>query len=172
MWSSSLILIGFIIHGMSFDTHTILPLKDLPSKQDCLVDLQSLLGWAPSVSVLYLDLDNFKAVNDKYRHEGGDICIGEAAEIFGKVIQHKGRLYRLHATGDEFVILLPNFDQSEARATAERIRMAIEQQNPGKDIPVTTSIGGIVATSEVNGQQALKLADDAMYVANWDAGDA
>jgi diguanylate cyclase (GGDEF)-like protein len=141
------------------------PLKDLPAKQACAVDLQSLLGWGVSVAVLYLDLDNFKAVNDKYRHEGGDVCIGKAAEMFGRVIQHRGRLYRLHATGDEFVILLPNFNQDEARATAERIRIAIEQQSPGGDIPVTASIGGVVATSGMNGQEALRLADEAMYAA-------
>jgi diguanylate cyclase (GGDEF)-like protein len=149
----------------SFETHTIVPLKDLPAKQACAVDLQSLLGWGVSVAVLYLDLDNFKAVNDKYRHEGGDVCIGKAAEMFGRVIQHRGRLYRLHATGDEFVILLPNFNQDEARATAERIRIAIEQQSPGGDIPVTASIGGVVATSGMNGQEALRLADEAMYAA-------
>jgi diguanylate cyclase (GGDEF)-like protein len=149
----------------SFDTYTIVPLKDLPSKQACIVDLQSLLGWAASVAVLYLDLDNFKAVNDKYRHEGGDVCIEKAAEVFGKAVQHKGRLYRLHGTGDEFAILLPNFDQNEARATAERIRIALEQQSPGGDISVTASIGGVLATSEMSSQEILKLADEAMYAA-------
>jgi diguanylate cyclase (GGDEF)-like protein len=148
-----------------FDTSTTVPLKDLPSKQSCLVDLQSLLGRAASVGVLYLDLDNFKAVNDRYHHEGGDICIERAAEMFGKAVQHKGRLYRLHGTGDEFAILLPNFDQNEARATAERIRVALEQQSPGGDIPVTASIGGVLATSEMSSQEVLKLADAAMYAA-------
>jgi Diguanylate cyclase, GGDEF domain len=86
-------------------------------------------------------------------------------KIFGKVVQHKGQLYRLHGTGDELAVLLLNYDEAEARATAERIRLAIERQSPGRDIQVTASIGGVVATSKIGSQEALRLADNAMYVA-------
>jgi PleD family two-component response regulator len=68
--------------------------------------------------------------------------------------------------GDEFCALLPNFSISEARATAERIRAAIDTENPGDPVKVTCSIG--VASSETDGLDKpatiVKAADDAMYV--------
>ena len=157
--------VGLASVKRNFDIQAVTPLKQLPSKEACDADLQSLLDSRMSVGVLYMDLDNFKAVNDKHGHESGDSCIENAAEIFVKAVQHKGRLYRLHGTGDEFVVLLPNYDEAEARATAERIRLAIEQQSPGGDITVTASIGGVVVTNEISSQEALILADKAMYEA-------
>jgi diguanylate cyclase len=64
-------------------------------------------------------------------------------------------------------VVLPNFSSSEAAATAERIRAALNNENPGVTIKVTASIG--VATSESNGVNDAatleKLADDTMYIA-------
>jgi diguanylate cyclase (GGDEF)-like protein len=137
-------------------------LGELPLGEKCEADLKSLLDSGLSVAVLYLDLDNFKAVNEKYHHEGGDRCIAEAARVFGVVVQSKGRLYRVHATGDEFAVLLPNFNEDEARVTAERIRSEIENHSPGGDIKVTTSIGGVIATPKLTAKEALRLADKAL----------
>jgi len=79
-------------------------------------------------------------------------------------VLHKGRLYR-YANGDEFMVILPNVDESEATATAERIRKAIELQNVGGSVRVTASLGVIVATGKVyaSAKEVLKAADDAMY---------
>ena len=57
----------------------------------------------------------------------------------GGVLGRKGILYRWE--GDEFAVSLPDFSTGEAHATAERIRVAVEQAKPGTDLPVTTSIG-------------------------------
>ncbi len=150
----------------SFADGKIPSLKELPQKANCVLDLKSLLDMNQGpVGVLYLDLDNFKAVNEKYLHEGGDKCIEQAAEIIGSVVQYKGRLYRLHSTGDEFAAILPNCLEAEAAATAERIRSAIEEHNPGGGIQVTASIGGVVVTNEVTADEALNRADKAMFVA-------
>ena len=102
----------------------------------------------------------------------GEIHFRRAAGVYlrpapwrGVHLLAKGRVYRLHRTGDEFAVILPNYDQSEARATAERIRSAAEQQKPGGDISVTTSICGFVATGDITAEEALQKADQAMLVA-------
>jgi diguanylate cyclase (GGDEF)-like protein len=131
------------------------------------LDLESLLDVQVSgIAVLYIDLDNFKAVNDAAKeHEAGDKCIAQAAAIIGSVARHKGRVYRLHVHGDEFAVILPNCDESEARAAADRIRSAIERQKPGGDIPVTASIGVFITTGQVTAEEALNRAAKAMFVA-------
>ena len=163
VWRSRVGLAGV---RQSFTDGKIPTLKELPQKANCVLDLKSLLDMNQGpVGVLYLDLDNFKAVNEKYLHEGGDSCIEQAAKIIGSVVQHKGRLYRLYSTGDEFVVILPNCDRTEAMATAERIRSGIEDHNPGGEIQVTASIGGVVVTNEATTDEALRRADEAMFVA-------
>jgi diguanylate cyclase (GGDEF)-like protein len=145
----------------------IASLTELKDKAACVADLQNQLASNKQTctALLYIDLDNFKAVNDAKGHAGGDQCIEAAATVISSVVQHKGRVYRLHGTGDEFAVILPNYDESEARATAERIRTSVEQQNPGGDIPVTTSIGGFVATGDIAAEEALEKADHAMLAA-------
>jgi diguanylate cyclase (GGDEF)-like protein len=76
------------------------------------------------ISVIFLDLDNFKSVNDNHDHKVGDEVIEEALTVVQGVIDLKGSLY--HRSGDEMLVLLPNFNDVEAQAVGERIRVAIE----------------------------------------------
>ncbi len=142
----------------------ILPLGELPSKTDLLGDLSRLLSTGLHIAVLFIDLDNFKAVNDTIGHDAGDKCLERAAEIIGSAAVHKGRLYR-YAQGDEFMVVLPNFREAEARATAERIRNAIDAENPGDTVKVTASIGIVVANqgTHESAEDVLRAADQAMY---------
>lgn len=71
------------------------------------------------------------AAMEKFIFGGPRECTVRPAPWRGVHLLAKGRVYRLHGTGDEFAVILPNYDQSEARATAERIRSAAEQQKPG-----------------------------------------
>lgn len=92
-------------------------------------------------SVLFLDLDHFKSVNDRYDHATGDQVIREALGVVENVIQQQGELF--HRSGDEMIVLLPNSNNSAGRETAERIRSAIEQKSfsvIGQGL-VTTTIG-------------------------------
>ena len=164
VWRSRVGLAGI---KQSFATANIPALNELKDKAECAADLHSLLDSNKQgrVALLYIDLDNFKSVNTAKGHDGGDKCIALAASIIGSVVQHKGRVYRLHGTGDEFAVILPNYDESEARVTAERIRMSVEEQKPGGDVSVTTSIGVFIATGEIAAEDALAQADKAMYVA-------
>src|SRR6185503_9263426 len=63
------------------------------------------------VSCLFMDLDNFKAVNDTHNHSVGDDVIRATIDIAKSAVRGKGKLF--HRSGDEFLILLPNFDAME-----------------------------------------------------------
>jgi diguanylate cyclase (GGDEF)-like protein len=148
----------------SFSSTQVAALKDLPKKDDLLADLNRLLLLPGEMGAIFIDLDNFKTVNDTLGHDAGDKCLEQVAQVIGSVVLHKGRLYR-YASGDEFMVVLPNVEESEAAATAERIRKTIELQNVGGSVKITASIGVIVAAEKVyeSAEQILKAADDEMY---------
>jgi diguanylate cyclase (GGDEF)-like protein len=140
-------------------------LRDLPGLETLHADLNERLK-SGLVALLFIDLDNFKTVNDQLgSHAEGDKCLVRAVAEMAQVIIHKGKLYR--RSGDEFIVILPNFDLREAAAVAERIRASIEQARPGGAVKVTASIG--VATSQSSGITDAKSleasADTAMYAA-------
>jgi diguanylate cyclase (GGDEF)-like protein len=140
-------------------------LAQIPGKTQLLSDLTKKLVAHELVAVMFADLDGFKQVNDTLGHDEGDECLKRVVEIIGSVIVNKGKLYR--PGGDEFVVAFPNFNRHEAAATAERIRAAIDKDNPGGKMKVTASIG--VADSEsiaaVDATALFKIADAAMYMA-------
>lgn len=141
-----------------------LTLFGLPNREDLLADIAHILETdGPTLSVVFIDLDGFKALNDELGHEAGDKCLETVVAIVGRTIRTKGKLYRYG--GDEFVPLLPNFDALEGYATAERIRKGIDEHNFGSQVRVTASIG-VVCLNDFMERDPLKLvaaADRAMY---------
>ncbi len=128
------------------------------------------------LSLLYVDLDNFRIYNDLVGHERGDECLVHIAELLAGA-NDRGRA-RLRASdivsrygGEEFLILLPETDRSGARIKAERLREAIEQYPfPGaarlSQGHLTASIG--VASYPLdaeNGDELLARADEALLSA-------
>jgi diguanylate cyclase (GGDEF)-like protein len=144
------------------------PLSSLPKLKELETDIGTLLHAGELFSCILLDLDNFKMVNDRHNHTAGDRCLEAAAEIIGRVIVRRGKLYRFRQ-GDEFAILLRNSTAPEAKATAERIRKQIEDEKPGRDVTITASIG--LVSSEEGGldtpAKLLDAADEAMYVSKF-----
>jgi len=138
-------------------------LPNLPGRDALLEDVSGSLADDSPLSVAFIDLDDFKAVNDSYGHQAGNECLEATVNLIGGVLSNKGKLYRYG--GDEFVVVLPNFECFEATATAERIRRAIDEGNPGGQAKVTASIG--VASSEhmesPEAKVLIDLADKAMY---------
>ena len=136
-------------------------IADLPNQSAFKADLSRAANG--QIALVFIDLDNFKAVNDTKGHQAGDECLAKVAVTIGGVIAGKGTLYRYG--GDEFAIILRNADVDEAGATGERIRRAIRTAQPGGDIAVTTSIG-VAASDQVDlrdAEKLLKAADDATY---------
>lgn len=123
------------------------------------------------LSVLMLDIDNFKDINDRYGHAVGDQVIRGMADICRDALRVNDTLARLG--GDEFVILLPHTRLQEAMGLAHRIRQAIRQWRPsgedGEVILVTASMGVAQQTSSLSRfDQILGAADASLYQAKED----
>lgn len=143
----------------SFSASEVTSIEKLSKKDELLADLSHLL-LCGQIGVIFIDLDNFKTVNDTMGHDEGDKCLERVAQIIGSVVLHKGRAYR-YASGDEFMMVLPNVDEAEVSASAERIRRTIELENPGSSVKVTASIGVILASAKSynSAEEVLKAAD-------------
>ena len=117
------------------------------------------------VAALYLDLDNFKTVNDSLGHAAGDELLCLVAERLGSGLRECGTVARL--SGDEFLILLGGIHTEEAvAASAARVLQLLAQpfRLQGLDVVVTTSLGIAVAPRDGSDvDELLKNADLAMY---------
>jgi diguanylate cyclase (GGDEF)-like protein len=117
------------------------------------------------LSLVMIDIDHFKNVNDQYGHPVGDEVLLAVAELVIKRLAHKGKAYRYG--GEEFALLLANYATEEAAGLAERIRKDIQAAIVGsKRLKVTASFG--VATVPDNGSDSatvLAMADAALYEA-------
>jgi diguanylate cyclase (GGDEF)-like protein/PAS domain S-box-containing protein len=118
------------------------------------------------VAVLYLDLDRFKQVNDKFGHAAGDRLLKHVALRLRSCVRQSDTVARLG--GDEFVVLLEDLrDREHAVAVVEKI---IEEMHrplnlEGFEVGVTTSIGLAYAQAGADGDALLKRADKALYEA-------
>lgn len=118
------------------------------------------------LSMLALDIDYFKKVNDTYGHAFGDCVLKHFTECVNQCTRATDTIFRYG--GEEFNLLLNNTDSSGARELAERIRHNIEQTPcicDGQSINITVSIGVSILNSGENSKDLFKHADDALYQA-------
>ncbi len=107
------------------------------------------------LALLILDLDHFKAVNDRYGHDTGDAVLCQVAGVARQCLNDDGALI-CRLGGEEFAVLLPGTDLAGARQEAERLRLALEGSvlvHKGETVRVTVSIG--VAVSDPVSDPAL-----------------
>jgi diguanylate cyclase (GGDEF)-like protein len=127
-----------------------------------------------SLSLLLLDLDNFKRVNDTFGHPAGD----ELLRRIGAILRQQARRNDVYCRygGDEFIVVMPETIKSEAAVVADRIRKSIQEMTfvSGNSLVNTTvSIGVASYPQDVTSKQALvKAADDALYAAKEDGRNA
>lgn len=124
------------------------------------------------VSILLLDIDHFKLVNDHHGHQVGDVVLKEIARILRDTVRTVDAVGRYG--GEEFVAILPHTSIDEARQTGERVRRAVEDHRfraGDKELRVTVSIGVASHPSErIDSPSAMvREADQALYRAK-DAG--
>ena len=116
------------------------------------------------LTVLMVDIDDFKVINDARGHAEGDAVLKHV----GDVIRSAVRVFDVCARygGDEFVIVMPNSDAASALACAERIRTRTEQSLDGTPLPrVTLSVGVATALPDSTPTEVLARADRALYAA-------
>jgi diguanylate cyclase (GGDEF)-like protein len=120
-----------------------------------------------ALSLLFIDIDHFKSINDRLGHAGGDHCLREVAAALRGALEEGDLLGRYG--GEEFVALLPGRAGADAREMGERLRAAVERNEidyEGRGERITVSIG--VATRlerESTPAAAIERADKALYAA-------
>ena len=120
-----------------------------------------------SFSLLMLDLDHFKNINDTYGHDAGDFVLKQFSNLLRENIRESDMAARLG--GEEFSILLPETELKYAVKFAERIRQAVEQERmrvQDQSINMTVSIGVVTYSENLpDPKSVIKQADDCLYKA-------
>jgi diguanylate cyclase (GGDEF)-like protein len=125
------------------------------------------LRYGRPLSLLMLDIDHFKSINDRFGHDVGDQAIISVARMCATQTRDSDVVARIG--GEEFAILLPETDLAEARAVAERLRKAVAERTlaiNAKAVAFTVSIGLVPADGAVaDPADLMKRADEALYAA-------
>ncbi len=122
-------------------------------------------------TLLMIDLDHFKSINDQYGHLVGDDCLRWAARCIGNALRPYPALVARFG-GEEFIVALPGFGLNEAVGVAERLRDALRNspcESRGRAIPLSASIGAhqLLPADDLASSidAALQAADEALYSA-------
>jgi diguanylate cyclase (GGDEF)-like protein len=149
------------------------PLTELPNRNLFQKYLEQMLTHAKerktSFSILYIDIDRFKYVNDSLGHDGGDLLLKEVARRLKETVDEKTFIARIG--GDEFAILVEEMDEEQLRHAANLLLHGFEEpfNLKGHDLSMSPSIG--ISTFPEHGKtmnHLLKNADAAMYKAKED----
>ncbi|HEY3317629.1 MAG TPA: GGDEF domain-containing protein [Coriobacteriia bacterium] len=128
-------------------------------------EFQRSRRYSRPLSVAFIDLDNFKPVNDTLGHEAGDAVLAAVATLMSERIRTQDVLGRLG--GDEFGLMFPETDLAEAKLVLERIEAEVSSLAKSKGWPVTISIGATAlpgdSTETCTAQDMLQHADALMY---------
>ncbi len=132
---------------------------------------QQAVGDRRTIAVLLLDVDHFKAYNDRYGHQAGDRALRRVAQTAQACIRRPLDVFARYG-GEEFAAILYDVDESQAQLIADQVRsaveaLAIEHLGSGTSAAVTISVGVAVIepSDERNSRGVLQLADQALYEA-------
>src|SRR6185295_19543509 len=118
------------------------------------------------VSLLLLDLDHFKTINDRHGHPAGDAVLRQLAAAIKAALRVEDVFARYG--GEEFAVIARGIGSSEALAFAERMRRIVEEasfEHEGVRLSVTVSVGAATLTdcNQPSVDQLMRLADSALY---------
>ena len=127
------------------------------------LELQRNRRYKRPLSLVYLDLDNFKALNDSRGHQTGDAALRLVADSMTRAVRESDVLGRMG--GDEFAVMMPETDGPLANAAARRLADGIKTAFDGTP-PLSASIGIVSFSDTAAGtDEVLRRADQAMYEA-------
>ncbi|MBJ2245338.1 GGDEF domain-containing protein [Pseudomonas haemolytica] len=118
------------------------------------------------LSLLMLDIDHFKKINDTHGHAAGDSVLRAVAGAIKRQLRNVDMVFRFG--GEEFLILLSNTGRDAAGMVGERLRQAAQAQDywvEGKRIELTVSLGCSTLLAAESAESLLRRADNALYVA-------
>ncbi|MCA8968039.1 MAG: GGDEF domain-containing protein, partial [Planctomycetes bacterium] len=129
-----------------------------------LATTESSRGARP-LTILFIDLDRFKEVNDNLGHDVGDQLLVEVARRLTRQVEDNWTVARLG--GDEFIVLLPNTDEAGAAAAASLIGASLNQPVSlgGNSVGLSGSIGVVTTSGGHDGTELMRRGDVAMYQA-------
>lgn len=126
------------------------------------------------LSLILIDIDHFKLYNDSYGHQQGDDCLISVAKAIAKECKNATDLAARYG-GEEFVILLPETEEKNAFAVADRTRKAIEKLNiehndssTAEHVSISLGIGTMLADENLDAKALIERSDAALYKAKED----
>jgi len=141
------------------------PLTGLANRRAFIAAVRSEVArsarYGGAISLAYVDLDDFKAINDHWGHRVGD----DVLETVGGVVSEMMRQTDLPARlgGDEFAVLFPETEEGPAREVADKMRARLEAAMQTAGWPVGFSMGVVTASSPPDAYELIRTADDLMY---------
>jgi len=167
-----------VLHGKALYNAAVDPLTNTLNHGALLTRLEKEIERAKRtgspLSVLFVDIDNFKVFNDSYGHQFGDVVLKGVAHNLQQSVRSYDVIGRYG--GEEFVIICPNLPGEQAAEVANRICLAVANTGytlpSGKRVSVTVSIGTASSPPlDLNSWRLLGLADSAMYRAKEQGGN-
>lgn len=162
-----LALVVEMLNQTLIDLSEIDPLTDVLNRRAFFKKAERTLQYnknrSMDMSLLFLDIDYFKAINDTYGHETGDCVLKQVSQVTSKLLDDQNYFARFG--GEEFCIMLLNTNAEEATALAENIRGAIKRMHPVRKMAfgaVTCSIG----VSSKEQKQSLATLNELLYEAD------
>lgn len=121
-------------------------------------------------SLLVVDIDHFKYLNDRHGHPAGDTALREVAKLLMSHVRKVDSVARVG--GEEFTVLLPRTDAEDAKLVAEKLRLALMEHRfaggedqPGGCLTVSIGVAELSATDDEHGKAIVARADQALYAA-------
>jgi diguanylate cyclase (GGDEF)-like protein len=131
------------------------------------IEVSRARRYSHALTVAYLDLDNFKSVNDRFGHSQGDDVLRTVASTLRSSLRTSDTVARLG--GDEFVVMLPETGYGQAQEALTKLQQSLTEAMQQRRYPVTFSIGAaIFEVPPADVDALIKAADSAMYKAKAD----
>jgi diguanylate cyclase (GGDEF)-like protein len=138
---------------------------------DAFLDTEWQMGirYRTQLSLLFLDVDDFKAYNDHYGHQAGDICLQKIAAVIKECVHRPQDLCARYG-GEEFIVMLPNTSPESTLQVAEKIRKSVELENiphaysrASSHVTISIGIVSMIPQAGLNKDILVEMADKALY---------